>query len=110
MQEELNMSESLKTKVMDDLAEREDSLNQIRVILEKIGELSYDAQRIYEAMFDHMEFFRKYNHRSCWLKCENGIDDVKIDINGAQLALYEIVKSESQQIQEIKKIREKETP
>ena len=104
------MAESLKTKVMEDLTKRENSLKQISAILEKIGELSYDAQRIYEAMFDHMEFFRKYNHRSCWLKCVNGIDDVKIDIDGAQLALYEIVKSESQQIQEIKKIWEKETP
>ena len=104
------MEESLKTKVMEDLTKREDSLKQISAILEKIGELSYDAQIIYEAMFDHMEFFRKYNHRSCWLKCVNGIDDVKIDIDGAQLALYEIVKSESQQIQEIKKIWEKETP
>ena len=104
------MAERLKTKVMEDLTKREDSLKQISAILEKIGELSYDAQRIYEAMFDHMEFFRKYNHRSCWLKCVNGIDDVKIDINGAQLALYEIVKSESQQIQKIKKIWEKEQP
>ena len=104
------MEESLKTKVMEDLTKRENSLKQIRAILEKIGELSYDAQRIYEDMFDHMEFFRKYNHRSCWLKCVNGIDDVKIDIDGAQLALYEIVKSESRQIQEIKKIWEKETP
>ena len=104
------MEESLKTKVMEDLTKRENSLKQISAILEKIGELSYDAQIIYEAMFDHMEFFRTYNHRSCWLKCVNGIDDVKIDIDGAQLALYEIVKSESQQIQEIKKIWEKETP
>ena len=104
------MSESLKTKVMEDLAKREEALKQIRAILEKIGELGYDANRIYEAMFDHVEYFRKYNHRCCWLKCVNGIDDVKMDINGVQLALYEIIKAADQQIKEIKKIWEKETP
>jgi hypothetical protein len=108
MQEELNMSESLKTKVMDDLAKREDSLNQIRVILEKIGELSYDTQKIFESMFDHVDYFKKYNHKSCWLKCVNGIEDIKIDINCAKLDLYEIIKSESQQIQQLKEIWEKE--
>ena len=104
------MEESLKTKVMEDLEKREDSLKQISAILEKIGELSYDADCISEAMFNHVEYFRKYNHRSCWLKCMNEIDEVKMDIRGAQLALYEVVKSEQQQIQGIKEIWEKETP
>lgn len=104
------MSESLKAQVMTDLEKREEALKQISAILEKIGELSYDADCISEAMFNHVEYFRKYNHRSCWLKCMNEIDEVKMDIRGAQLALYEVVKSEQQQIQGIKKIWEKETP
>lgn len=103
------MAESLKTKVMEDLTKREDSLKQIKDILEKIGELDYDADKIYEAMFDHMEYFRKYNHRSCWLKCMNEIEEVKMDIRGVKLALYEVVKSEQQQIQGIKGVWEKET-
>lgn len=104
------MSENIKVQVMEDLEKREDSLRQIRAILEKICELSYDADCISEAMFNHVEYFRKYNHRSCWLKCMNEIDEVKMDIRGAQLALYEVVKSEQQQIQGIKEIWEKETP
>lgn len=103
------MSESLKAQVMTDLEKREEALKQIKDILEKIGELDYDADRIYEAMFDHMEYFRKYNHRSCWLKCMNEIDEVKMDIRGVKLALYEVVKSEQQQIQGIKRIWEKES-
>lgn len=74
------MSESLKTKVMEDLAKREEELKQIRDILEKIGELDYDANRI---------------------------DEVKMDIRGAQLALYEVVKSEQQQIQGKKEFERK---